>query len=72
MAEFAAKIANSLPAKNGVIERLESNDKGFLKAWTDSAFVENQVNSILLDGIRYPDVKKERIVVDFSSPNIAK
>lgn len=54
LAEFALKIANSLPANNGIIERLESNDKGFLKAWTDSAFVENQVNSMLIDGIKYP------------------
>lgn len=72
LAEFALKIASALPEKNGVIERLESNDKGFIKAWTDSSLVENQVNSMLVDGIKYPEVKKEKVVVDFSSPNIAK
>ena len=72
LTEFAAKIASSLPEKNATIERLESNDKGFLKVWTSNELVENQINEMLINGIKYPEVKKEKVVVDFSSPNIAK
>ncbi len=60
------------------ISALGATDNGFLTIKLQDAFVEGQINSLLEQsafsgaGVKYPLEKKEKILVDFSSPNIAK
>lgn len=46
---------------------------GFINISLTPSFVSNLVSDILVNGVRPPPVdRKLRVVVDFSSPNIAK
>ncbi|CAF4879079.1 unnamed protein product [Pieris macdunnoughi] len=55
-----------------LIQKLEVAGAGFLNIYLNKLFVEHVLNSILRFGVKPPPVKRNRIVVDFSSPNIAK
>ncbi|XP_047521777.1 arginine--tRNA ligase, cytoplasmic [Pieris napi] len=55
-----------------LIQKLEVAGAGFLNIYLNKLFVEHVLNSILRFGVKPPPVKQNRIVVDFSSPNIAK
>lgn len=68
--EFAQHIVDAMEP-NGVIRTLKANEKGFIQVWLADELIEGEVNQ-LLRGIHYPEVKKQRVIVDFSSPNIAK
>ncbi|CAG9788854.1 unnamed protein product [Diatraea saccharalis] len=69
--EVANNILNKTPT-SPLIERIEVAGAGFLNIYLNKAFVEHILNCILRFGIKPPPVKRERIIVDFSSPNIAK
>ncbi|MBJ7448841.1 MAG: arginine--tRNA ligase [Parachlamydiales bacterium] len=46
---------------------------GFINITLEKSFIENQLNQILKSGtLKTSPQKKERIIVDFSSPNVAK
>ncbi|XP_022130022.2 arginine--tRNA ligase, cytoplasmic [Pieris rapae] len=55
-----------------LIQKLVVAGAGFLNIYLNKLFVEHVLNSILRFGVKPPPVKRNRIVVDFSSPNIAK
>ena len=60
--------------KSSIIERLEIAGPGFINITLFPSFLSQQTQQILLDpraGVPLPE-KKQKIVVEFSSPNIAK
>lgn len=69
--EVANNILNKTPTCP-LIERIEVAGAGFLNIYLNKAFAEHVLNCILRFGIKPPPVKKDRVIVDFSSPNIAK
>lgn len=71
--EFALRLAE-IPNKEltEIIEPIECNEQGILTMRLKENFLENQVNFLLTHGVRYEAETKKRVVVDFSSPNIAK
>ncbi|XP_073961285.1 arginine--tRNA ligase-like protein [Choristoneura fumiferana] len=69
--EVANNILNKTPT-SPIIERIEVAGAGFLNIHLNKTVAEHILSCILRFGIKPPPVKRERIVVDFSSPNIAK
>lgn len=71
--QIAEQLIDLLP-KNALITLTEIAGPGFINITIDKNFISSEVQNILKDshlGIELPE-RKERIVVDFSSPNIAK
>ena len=50
---------------------IKANQKGFLQIKLNDHYIEDKVNELMND-MNFPEVKKQKVVVDFSSPNIAK
>ncbi len=73
--EVAQNICNQLLSlKNPMISTVEIAGPGFLNITLDSQFLSSELNEVLRDpklGVERP-AKCKKIVVDFSSPNIAK
>ena len=68
--EFAQKIVDNLQ-ENEVIGSMSVHDKGFIRIKVKDSLIEAQVNS-MMESLEFPKVEKQKVVVDFSSPNIAK
>lgn len=69
--QVANKILGSLP-KSSLIAKCEPAGAGFINVFLERAYAKKALTSILLSGIQPPSTKHLRVVVDFSSPNIAK
>ncbi|CAH0694734.1 unnamed protein product [Spodoptera exigua] len=69
--EVANNILNKTPT-SPFIERMEVAGAGFLNIYINKMMAEHILNCILRFGVKPPPVKREKIIVDFSSPNIAK
>lgn len=67
----AEKIVSNVPP-NDVIESLEVAGPGFINVKLKSAFLSNLITKMVAEGIKPPPAKKRKVVVDFSSPNVAK
>lgn len=71
------QIAENIVAKvdkDGLIEKLEIAGPGFVNITLSAAFISREVNGILTKphlGIPLPE-HPQRIIIDFSSPNVAK
>lgn len=71
--QAAEKIVSHF-AKDGMIEKLEIAGPGFINITLSHAFLAGQVDQILHNprlGVP-PLPKKEKVIVEFSSPNVAK
>lgn len=69
---IAQNILNELSASE-VTEKVEIAGAGFINVWLNKSFVCNQLSSLLLNDAKPPPPKKKlKIVVDYSSPNVAK
>ncbi|MCL4139421.1 UNVERIFIED_CONTAM: hypothetical protein GTU68_028564 [Idotea baltica] len=55
-----------------VIGKMEVSGPGFVNVYLNQEFIQQQITNLILKGVTAPTVKKVRVVVDFSSPNIAK
>lgn len=69
--DIAAKITQNL-FPSPLIERCEIAGAGFINVFISKTYGINAITSVLRHGVRPNKVKSQRIVVDFSSPNIAK
>ncbi|XP_060693315.1 arginine--tRNA ligase, cytoplasmic isoform X2 [Hemiscyllium ocellatum] len=70
--EIAKQIINNIP-KNDVIEKVEIAGPGFVNIHLNKEFISKLLTDLLVNGVRPPPVgPKKKVVVDFSSPNIAK
>jgi len=57
---------------DGLLARCEVAGPGFINIFVAPAYLESTVNSILRHGPMPPPCAPKRVVVDFSSPNVAK
>ncbi|XP_041656824.1 arginine--tRNA ligase, cytoplasmic [Cheilinus undulatus] len=70
--EIADKIILNLPA-NELIQKTEIAGPGFINIHLERKFVSKLLSNLLVNGVQPPPLAaKKRVVVDFSSPNIAK
>ncbi|TMW63315.1 hypothetical protein Poli38472_002256 [Pythium oligandrum] len=69
--DVATAIINAIP-ENGLLERLSVAGAGFINAFLSETFLNTRLCNVLQKGVFPSPVKPTRIVVDFSSPNIAK
>jgi len=73
--DVANKILEKVP-QNNMIEKLDVAGPGFVNILISKSFVSGQITDILKHGVRAPllaqNPKDQKVVVDFSSPNVAK
>ncbi|XP_053297160.1 arginine--tRNA ligase, cytoplasmic [Pleuronectes platessa] len=70
--EIAEKIIQNLP-ENDLIQKTEIAGPGFINVHLKRTFVSKLLSNLLLNGVQPPPLaSKKKVVVDFSSPNIAK
>lgn len=77
--DVATKIVGQVPT-NDVIDKLDVAGPGFVNIFISKKFIEEQMLNLLLHGVRPPPTShleginknRQRVIVDFSSPNIAK
>jgi len=69
--EVAAAIIKFIPTSS-IILKCEIAGPGYINVFLSKAYVNSAISSILKNGIQPPVCDKKRVIVDFSSPNIAK
>lgn len=69
--DVAKRIMDHIP-ETDFFEKMEIAGPGFINIWLKKDFVSKEISFLLANGVKAPKVEKKRIVVDFSSPNIAK
>lgn len=71
-AEVAKKIVGHIPCC-ALIDKVEVVPAGFINIWLKKEFCQQIVTRKIVTGVVPPPVEKRlRVIVDFSSPNIAK
>ncbi|KAE8914702.1 Arginine--tRNA ligase/mitochondrial [Phytophthora fragariae] len=68
-------VANTIIAampETPVLDRLTVAGAGFINAFLTKEFVAKRLGNVLANGVKPAPQEKQTIVVDFSSPNIAK
>lgn len=65
------ELAKSLP-ENDLLEKVEPTDQGFINLTVRADWCGDRVVQVLKTGILPPETPKLKVLVDFSSPNIAK
>ncbi len=61
-----------VPRPNGLFASLTAAPNGFINVRLADAALANSVAAVALGGVRPPPLPPRRVLVDFSSPNIAK
>ncbi|XP_074068565.1 arginine--tRNA ligase, cytoplasmic isoform X2 [Macrotis lagotis] len=70
--DIAENIASHLP-DNEYIEKVEIAGPGFINVHLRKDFVSKQLTKLLVNGVQPPALgERKKVIVDFSSPNIAK
>lgn len=70
--EIAEKIVQNIP-DNELIEKTDIAGPGFINVHLKKTFVSKLLTNMLMNGVQPPPLdKKKKVIVDFSSPNIAK
>ncbi|XP_077597016.1 arginine--tRNA ligase, cytoplasmic [Stigmatopora nigra] len=70
--EIAEKIIHNIP-ENKLIQKMEIAGPGFINIHLKKSFVSKLLSNLLVNGVQPPPLAyRKRVVVDFSSPNIAK
>ncbi|XP_065366063.1 probable arginine--tRNA ligase, cytoplasmic [Calliphora vicina] len=55
-----------------VVEKMEVAGAGFINVFLKKTYAIEALANMLCTGVKAPHIKRQRILVDFSSPNIAK
>jgi arginyl-tRNA synthetase len=69
--EIGECIVQNLPS-SAVIEGANVAPQGFINIKINKDYVQEQLYGMLKDGLQPPRQRKQRVLIDFSSPNIAK
>ena len=70
--DVATKIVANVP-ENILVEKLEVAGPGFVNIYLRKRFIEESLELLLNEGVKPPATgSKKKVIVDFSSPNIAK
>ncbi|KAE9416110.1 hypothetical protein Angca_004073, partial [Angiostrongylus cantonensis] len=69
--EVATEIKSKVSACD-LVEKIEVVPAGYINIFLNKLFIEKQIRDIALKGVRLPQLLKRKVIVDFSSPNIAK
>ncbi|VDN07902.1 unnamed protein product [Thelazia callipaeda] len=69
--EVAQKIIDNI-SKCDWIEKMEIAGPGYVNVFLSKNSISACIANIALKGINIPKIEKRRVIVDFSSPNIAK
>lgn len=69
--DVAVKVLENVPV-SPLISKMDIAGAGFINIFLSKEYATSAVKSILEDGVKPPPCKRMRVVVDFSSPNIAK
>lgn len=69
--EVGESILKSVPP-SPLIAKMDLSGPGFINITISQDFIRQQVTNIVLNGVTPPPTTSLRVVVDFSSPNIAK
>lgn len=70
--EVAIRIRDHL-SQSELIEKVEIAGPGFLNVWISRKYCQSLLTNILTKGVLPPRLlQKHKVIVDFSSPNIAK
>ncbi|GMS88997.1 hypothetical protein PENTCL1PPCAC_11172, partial [Pristionchus entomophagus] len=70
-AEVAADIVAKLPVCP-LIAKTEIPPAGFINVFLNEEFIAKQCGEISRHGVKLPTIESRRVIVDYSSPNIAK
>lgn len=65
------KIMNSFPS-HPLYEKLELAGPGYINLYLSKKWVSDEIMRILNFGVEPPAVEKKKVIVDYSSPNVAK
>ncbi|KAM8718806.1 hypothetical protein ACLKA7_001507 [Drosophila subpalustris] len=69
--QIAEEIQSCCPT-SPIIEKIEVAGAGFVNVFLSKTYAVRALTNLLRDGVSPPSVPKKRVLVDFSSPNIAK
>ncbi len=69
--DIAAAIMSNLPV-NQVIRECSVAPNGFINIYVRSEILIESIAGIISNGVEPPVIAKRKVLVDFSSPNIAK
>ncbi|XP_030378591.1 probable arginine--tRNA ligase, cytoplasmic [Scaptodrosophila lebanonensis] len=69
--EIATEIQKHCPS-SPLIDKLEVAGAGFVNVFLNKDYAVGALSNLLRKGVKPPRVPKKRILIDFSSPNIAK
>jgi len=69
----ADQILKNFPSGTGVVENLEVAGPGFINIRLCNKFLEEEIQMLFVNGVQHaPLVIPQKVLVDFSSPNVAK
>lgn len=70
--DVASRIKENIE-ESELIEKIEIAGPGFLNVWISKTYCQGLLNYIITKGVLPPRLhRKQKVIVDFSSPNIAK
>jgi len=70
--DLADKIVSNLGESRDLFTSIIVAPQGFITVKLNHGWISEKVDQVLLQGFSYTDPNPKRVVVDFSSPNIAK
>ncbi|CAD6187837.1 unnamed protein product [Caenorhabditis auriculariae] len=70
--DVAKEIFAKIPSNTEFLEKVEVMPAGFINIFLKKDYIKKQIWSIAKKGLELPKISKRRVLVDFSSPNIAK
>lgn len=69
--EVGQEIVKNVPS-SPLVEKLEVSGPGFINVTLSKDFIRKQITNIVMQGVTPPTISPKHVVVDFSSPNVAK